>query len=293
VEEHKARETAERSARELEAKNQQLAEAKEAADAASKSKSQFLANMSHELRTPLNAIIGYTEMVTELAKDDGKIEYVPDLEKVVGAARHQLHLVNDILDLSKIEAGKMTLFVEEFDVANLVSEVAATVQPLVAKKSNKLEVNCPADIGTMHADQTKVRQTLFNLLSNASKFTERGVIRLSVSEKVSEWVSEEFATKLPPAHSPTDPLTHSRLLVFSVSDTGIGMTPEQLGKLYQAFEQAESSTSKKYGGTGLGLAISRKFCRMMNGDITVQSEAGKGSVFTVTLPHTVTEPDKP
>jgi signal transduction histidine kinase len=178
-------------------------------------------------------------------------------------------------------------------VAKLVNEVAATVQPLIAKKSNKLEVNCPADLGAMHADQTKVRQTLFNLLSNASKFTERGVIRLSVSEKVSEWVSEEFATKPTPAHSPTDPLTHPRLLVFSVSDTGIGMTPEQLGKLFQAFEQAESSTSKKYGGTGLGLAISRKFCRMMNGDITVQSEAGKGSVFTVTLPHTVTEPDKP
>jgi signal transduction histidine kinase len=279
VEEHKAREAAE--------------EAKEAAEVANKAKSQFLASMSHELRTPLNAIIGYTEMVGEELEDLGAQELKPDLDKVVAAAKHQLSLVNDILDLSKIEAGKMTLFLEEFDVTKLVNEVAATVQPLVAKKSNTLEVNCPADIGVMIADQTKVRQTLFNLLSNASKFTERGVIRLTVSEKVSEWVSEKFATKPTPAHSPTDPLTHPRLLVFSVSDTGIGMTPEQLAKLFQAFEQADSSTSKKYGGTGLGLAISRKFCRMMGGDITVKSQAGKGSVFTVTLPRTVTEPGKP
>jgi signal transduction histidine kinase len=278
VEEQKARAAAE--------------EAKEAAEIANKAKSDFLASMSHELRTPLNAIIGYTEMVGEELEDVGAAELKPDLDKVVAAAKHQLHLVNDILDLSKIEAGKMTLFLEEFDVAKLVHEVAATVHPLVAKNANKLEVNCPADIGTMHADQTKVRQTLFNLLSNASKFTEKGVIRLTVSEKVSEWVSEKFATKPTPAHSPTDPLTHPRLLVFSVSDTGIGMTPEQLAKLFQAFSQAEASTATKYGGTGLGLAISRKFCQLMGGDITVESEAGKGSTFTVTLPVEVKEGGK-
>ena len=284
---------------EIELKNRDLAAAKQTAEAArqvadeaNKAKSGFLANMSHELRTPLNAIIGYTEMVQDLARDDGNTDYVPDLEKVVAAAKHQLHLVNDILDLSKIEAGKMTLFLEDFDVAKLVNEVAATVQPLVTKKSNKLEVICLADIGVMTADQTKVRQTLFNLLSNASKFTERGLIRLTVSEKVSECVSGSMAAGPVSSHSPTHPLTHSRSLVFSVTDSGIGMTPEQLGKLFQAFEQADSSTSKKYGGTGLGLAISRKFCQLMGGDITVTSEAGKGSVFTVTLPSTVTEPDK-
>jgi len=220
--------------------------------------------MSHELRTPLNAIIGYTEMVQDLARDDGNTDYVPDLEKVVSAAKHQLHLVNDILDLSKIEAGKMTLFLEEFDVAKLVNEVAATVQPLVMKKSNTLEVICPVDIGLMTADQTKVRQTLFNLLSNASKFTEKGTIRLAASRSSLN----------------SQPST----LNFVVTDSGIGMTPEQLGKLFQAFEQADSSTSKKYGGTGLGLVISRKFCQLMGGDITVTSEAGKGSTFTVTLP---------
>src|SRR5262249_55440547 len=163
-------------------------------------------------------------------------------DKVVAAAKHQLSLVNDILDLSKIEAGKMTLFLEEFDVAKLVSEVAATVQPLIAKNANRLEVSCPAEIGMMRTDQTKVRQTLFNLLSNASKFTERGTISLRVS--------------------PSPSSTHPSTLNFVVTDTGIGMTPEQLGKLFQAFEQAEASTTKKYGGTGLGLAISRKFCRL-------------------------------
>jgi signal transduction histidine kinase len=184
----------------------------------------------------------------------------------------------------------MTLFLEEFDVAELVNEVAATVRPLVARKSNILEVNCPADIGVMKADQTKVRQTLFNLLSNASKFTERGVIRLEVEKVISNQssvISEYARTSATPLK--TD---YCSLITFRVSDSGIGMTPEQLGKLFQAFEQADVSTTKKYGGTGLGLAISRKFCQLMGGDITVTSEAGKGSVFTVTLPRTVTEPGK-
>jgi len=178
----------------------------------------------------------------------------------------------------------MTVSVEEFDVARLVNEVAATVQPLVAKKANTLDMICPADIGVMQADQTKVRQVLFNLLSNAAKFSEKGIITLRVMKKsgVRSHKSEE---KGPEDSAPDSCLPNS--VSFIISDTGIGMTPEQLGRLFQAFEQAESTTSQKYGGTGLGLAISRKFCRMMGGDITVTSEAGKGSIFTVTLPAMV------
>jgi signal transduction histidine kinase len=205
-------------------------------------------------------------MMQEEAPEIGAQSLVPDLQKVQAAAKYQLSLVNDILDLSKIEAGKMMLFVEDFDVAKLVREVEATVQPLVAKNGNRLEVDCPAGLGAMRADQTKVRQTLFNLLSNASKFTEKGTIRLDVNRTT------------PPEQ-----------MVFRVSDTGIGMTPEQLGKLFQAFSQADASTSKKYGGTGLGLAISKKFCQTMGGDLTVRSELGRGSTFTVTLPVTVAD----
>ena len=293
-ESEKARTDIETKAVALAESNRQLDMAREAAeaalataDAANKAKSSFLANMSHELRTPLNAIIGYSEMLQEEAQDIGQPGLVPDLDKIHGAGKHLLGLINDVLDLSKIESGKMTLYLEDFDLARLVREVAATVQPLITKNGNKLEVDCAVDLGTMHADVTKVRQALFNLLSNASKFTERGVIRLSVERGSVERGSapgalEELCTDAPTLQRST--------IRFRVSDTGIGMTPEQLGKLFQAFMQADASTSRKFGGTGLGLAISRRFCQMMGGDITVASEHGKGSTFTVTLPAEVKDP---
>ena len=246
--------------------------AREEAESANRTKSTFLANMSHELRTPMNAIIGYSEMLAEEAEDLGQEAFVPDLKKIQSAGKHLLSLINDILDLSKIEAGKMTLYIEPFEIKTMVDEVVSTIEPLVQKNKNRLEIKCSIDAGTMRADLTKVRQTLFNLLSNASKFTEQGTITLSVTphpEKGVDW------------------------LQFKVADTGIGMTPEQLNKLFNAFTQADSSTTRKYGGTGLGLAISRRFCRMMGGDILVESEAGKGTTFIVELPREVVQETKP
>jgi signal transduction histidine kinase len=205
-------------------------------------------------------------MLQEEAEDLDQETLIPDLQKVNAAGKHLLGLINDILDLSKIEAGRMDLFVESFEVGQLVKDVQAIVQPLVEKNANTLVVQCPDNVGAMHADLTKVRQTLFNLLSNAAKFTEHGTIRLAVERGADDW------------------------LTLSVSDTGIGMTEEQLGRLFEAFSQAEASTRSKYGGTGLGLAISRHFCRLMGGDLTVESVHGQGSTFTVRLPIVAPEP---
>ncbi len=237
-------------------------------EAVDRHKSEFLANMSHELRTPLNAIIGYSEMLQEDAADLGAEQFTEDLKKINAAGKHLLELINAVLDLSKIEAGKMELYLESFDVPSLVRDIAAVIQPLAAKNGNELEVHCADEIGSMRADLTKVRQALFNLLSNACKFTERGTVSLTVERETAE--GQEW-------------------LIFSVRDTGIGMTPEQLGRLFEAFSQADAATTRKYGGTGLGLALSRRLCRMMGGDVMVESEAGRGSAFTIRLPAVVAE----
>ncbi len=246
----------------------ELAKSMSEAEKANQAKSQFLANMSHELRTPMNAIIGYSEMLMEEAEDMGQDDFIPDLKKIHGAGKHLLNLINDILDLSKVEAGRMELYLETFGIKNLINETVATIHPLIENNSNTFELNLADDLDEMHADLTKVRQSLFNLLSNASKFTNHGTISLDVTSYLAEG---------------------KKMVSFKVTDTGIGMNPEQIGKLFQAFTQADASTTRKYGGTGLGLAITKKFCQLMGGDVSVASETGIGSSFTLFLPLQVAD----
>ncbi len=247
---------------------EEVAKAKEASETANKTKSLFLANMSHELRTPLNAIVGYSEMLQEEAVDQNLDSFGNDLEKINSAGRHLLALINDILDLSKIEAGKMDLYLETFDLHKLIEEVASTVRPMVDRNGNTLHVEQSSDLGLMRADQIKVRQGLFNLLSNAAKFTQEGNITLDAERQRMD--SREW-------------------IVFKVTDTGIGLSADQIVKLFQDFTQADPSTTRKFGGTGLGLALTRRFCQMMGGDVTLQSAPGKGSTFTIKIPAVVTE----
>jgi two-component system, NtrC family, sensor kinase len=242
---------------EIQDKSRQLEEA-------SKHKSQFLASMSHELRTPLNAVIGVTEMLLEDARDFKRDDEVEPLDRVLRAARHLLALINDILDLSKIEAGRMELHLETFPLAPVIEDVAKTIEPMAAKNANRIVIDCPADLGTMHADQTRFRQALLNLAGNANKFTENGTVTIAAQAQR---------------------LDGRDTIEIAVADTGIGMTDEQMSRLFQEFSQADASTTRKYGGTGLGLAISQHFCRLMGGEITVESQPGKGSTFTIRLPR--------
>jgi signal transduction histidine kinase/CheY-like chemotaxis protein len=244
----------------------QIDEKSEQLEAASKHKSQFLANMSHELRTPMNAIIGLSEIMLEDARDLGRQDEIEPLQRILRAAQHLLVLINDILDLSKIEAGKMEIQLEDFAIVPLVEEVAATVRPMAEKNGNRVSVECVPDPGAMHADPTRVRQALLNLASNAVKFTEKGTVTISAARESTDG---------------------GATIVLRVRDTGIGMTPEQTARLFQDFTQADASTTRRYGGTGLGLAISRRFCRMMGGDITVETAPGRGSSFTIRLPAAV------
>jgi PAS domain S-box-containing protein len=234
-----------------------------ASEQATRAKSDFVATMSHELRTPLNAIIGYSEILLEDAQSAGRESETEDLRKIQDAGKHLLGLIDNILDLSKIEAGKMTLYLETFELWSMIDGVAATIAPLAKKTGNALVVKCADDVGAMHSDLTKVRQTLFNLLSNACKFTRNGTITLTAlrdTNEAGDWIK------------------------FEVRDTGIGMTPEQQAKVFKAFIQADDSTTRAYGGTGLGLAITKSFCQLLGGDVTLTSEAGKGTTFVVRLP---------
>jgi len=257
----------ERHSAELEAtvaqRTEELMRAMEAAEAANQAKSGFLANMSHELRTPMNAIIGYSEMLMEDAEDEGNKEAAGDLNKIHGAGKHLLSLINDVLDLAKIESGRMDIHLETFEVRPMVDDVVATIEALMQKNDNRLKVEVDETLDTMHADVTKVRQAILNLLSNAAKFTHEGEIGLAVHRERHDGVA---------------------WIRMSVSDSGIGIPPDKIDHVFEEFSQADETTTRDYGGTGLGLPISRRFCQMMGGDITVESTVGEGSTFTIGLP---------
>jgi signal transduction histidine kinase len=263
-----------------------LAQMRDQAEAANQAKSIFLANMSHELRTPLTAILGYSELLQREEIYPGNSMFMREVKAIWSAGQHLLALINNILDLSKIEADRLDFYLETFDIMAMIEDVKITVQPLIDKKHNLLKVECGQDLGTMRADEMRVRQILFNLLSNAAKFTEGGLITLRV-RRMSDEGRTINADPMPP---PDRAVQYSPFIVFEVQDTGIGIDPQYLSRLFEKFAQADSSTTRKYGGSGLGLVISQHLCRLMGGDIAVASAPGQGTTFTVRLPVEAAQP---